>query len=160
MSVRPAVVVVAVALAGCGSDGVDAPAPARQKPEVQTSDYVATPTLNEGGSQRLFAIPALGRFRATCTGPARAQISYRAARATATQLVTTESRVSSNGRVDPGQRIAVAIGRLTGSRVEWQVTLLSAGRIKVATAAFTVGPLAGAHGCLVSGKAEVAERQR
>jgi hypothetical protein len=166
MGFRPAAFVVSVAagaaLAGCGDDAVDPPARrAAAEPAVTTNDYVATPTLSEGSSERLFSIPLLGHFRATCTGPARAEISYKAARGTATQLVTTENRgFSSNGHVNPGQRMAVAIGRPLGPRAEWQVALLSAGRIKVATATFTVGRVAGSHGCLLSGKAEVAERQR
>jgi hypothetical protein len=127
---------------------------------VKTHDYVATPTLGDRQSRGLFAIAKLGRFGATCLGAGRAEVFYRAARGTATQLVTTQSRLSSKSLLDPGQRVAVSIGGATGPRIDWQIALFSAGAIKVATASFTVGPLAGAHGCLVSGKGESAERPR
>jgi hypothetical protein len=37
--------------------------------------------------------------------------------------------------------MAVGIGPQTGPRVEWQIAFISEGRIELATAAFTVGPL-------------------
>jgi hypothetical protein len=66
---------------------------------------------------------------------------------------------SSNEWLDPGQRVAIAIGRETGQPTDWQVALLSKGRIEVLTASFTVGALP-KYGCFVSGKAQVAERRR
>jgi hypothetical protein len=154
-------IAVAASLAGCGSQSAPSGESGPATPPVKTSDYVASPALQQGSSELMFAIPKLGRFRASCTGPARGQISYKAATDAADQLVTTENRgFSSNGRVDPGQSIAVAIGRPRGPRVEWQVAQFSAGGVKVATASFAVAPLTGSpRGCFVSGKAEVAERQ-
>ena len=56
--------------------------------------------------------------------------------------------------------MAVGIGRQTGPRVEWQIAFISEGRIELATAAFSVDPPSGNHGCFVFGTAEVAARRR
>lgn len=147
-------------VSGCGTGDIRESAPrSASEPVVERGDYVASPTLQEGASQQLFAIPLMGRFRASCTGPARAEISYKVARDTADQFITTENRISSNSHLKPGQRVAVAIGREIGPRSEWQIALFSAGGIKVATGSFAVARLTGSKGCFVSGKAEVAERQ-
>ncbi len=161
----PAALVMSVAAvaAGCGDEATPAPAAkATSQRAVKTNDYVASPTLTAGSAGQLFAIPGLGRFRASCKGEGRAVISYRASSATS-QLVTTEGgAASSNGWLDPGQSMAVGLGREIGPRVEWQVAVLSKGRIEVASAAFTVGTLPGSsgRGCLVSAKAEVTKRPR
>jgi len=152
---------VAVAAMGCGDDA-GGPAPgASPQQAVETDDYVASPTLARGSAARLFAIPGLGHFGARCKRPGEAEISYTAAARSATQLVTTDNRgISSNGRLNPGQRIAVAIGPRVGPRVDWQVALLSEGTVEVATASFTTGKLSGSFGCFVTGKAQATQRRR
>jgi hypothetical protein len=151
-----------VGAAGCGDDEVGAPTSrASAQRAVETQDYVASPTLARGTAAQLFAIPGLGRFGARCNHPGEAEISYTSAGGSATQLVTTENRgLSSNGRLDPGQRMAVTIGRSTGPRVDWQVAVLSEGTVEVATASFTTGKLSERFGCFVTGKAQVSKRRR
>ena len=63
-------------------------------------------------------------------------------------------------RLKPGRRLAVGIGRQTGPHVEWEIAFISEGRIELATAAFSVDPPSGNHGCFVFGTAEVAARRR
>jgi hypothetical protein len=151
-----------LALAACGSDDVSGPAQTvSSRPAVATDAYVASPTLGAASTARLFTLPGLGRFRAHCRGGARAEISYRTARRGTDQIVTTEHRLgSSSRRLKPGRRLAVGIGRQTGPRVEWRIAFISEGRIELATAAISVGPLSGNRGCFVSGAAEVAARRR
>jgi hypothetical protein len=150
------------AITGCGGDEVNGPLSGKVVgAEVMSSKYIASPTLGSGTAAPLFAIPGLGRFRASCRRPGQAEISYTIAPGSATQLVTTETAQvgSSNGWLDPGQRVAIAIGREAGPRVDWQVGLLSKGRIEVLTASFAVGRL-GNFGCFLTGKAEDAKRRR
>jgi hypothetical protein len=157
-----AVGAVAAGLAACGNDEASAPVQTVPLiPAVAASPYVASPTVRAGSTARLFTLPGLGRFRVRCRRGARAEISYRAARRGADQLVTTEHRLaSSNRRLKPGSRIAVGIGRRRGPLVEWRIAFISEGRIEVATAVFRVGLLPGGRGCFVSGTAEVGERRR
>jgi hypothetical protein len=153
---------LAVAVTGCGGSEIDAPERgAVSRAAVESKEYVASPTLGRGSAKRLFAIAGLGRFGASCRRPGQAEISYLVAPGSATQLVTTETARAgwSNGWLDPGQRVAVAISPQTRPRTDWQVALLSKGRIEVLTASFTVSPLA-KFGCFVTGKAEVASRRR
>jgi hypothetical protein len=56
--------------------------------------------------------------------------------------------------------MAVAVGRTSGPRVDWQVALLSKGAVEVATASFTAAKLSGSFGCFVTGKPQVTERRR
>jgi hypothetical protein len=129
---------------------------------VSSSDYVASPTLGRGTAERLFAIPGLGAFRASCTRPGEARIAYRAERGGATQIVTTAAPggTESKAWADPGERASVPIGPRRGPRVDWQIGLLSEGRIHVLTASFTVARLAKTFGCFVTGTAHAAKRLR
>ena len=151
-----------LALAACGSDDVSEPAQTvSSRPAAATDAYVASPTLGAASTARLFTLPGLGRFWAYCRSGARADISYRTARRGADQIVTTEHRLgSSSRRLKSGRRLTVGLGRETGPRGEWRIAFISEGRIELATAAFSVGPLSGKHGCFVSGAAEVAARRR
>jgi RNA polymerase sigma factor (sigma-70 family) len=54
--------------------------------------------------------------------------------------------------------MAVAVGRTSGPRVDWQVALLSKGAVEVAAASFTAAELSGSFGCFVTGKAQVVYR--
>jgi hypothetical protein len=151
---RAAPIAVVAFLAGCGSQAAPPRESSPAASPVTTGHFVASPTLGEGGAQPLFAIPDLGHFRALCTSPGHARISYTVARGSASQQVTVDSRAAEFR--DPGERVRVDIGR----RSEWQVARLSKGRIEVATATFTTGALSGRHGCFVSAKADVAQRRR
>ena len=136
-------------------------APREAAPTVRSNDYVASPTLSRGDAERLFVVPSLGTFRATCRRPGQARISYTAGRGTATQLVSAVPTRGSplNGWLDPGERLMATVGRRAGPRVDWQVGLLSEGRIAVLTGSFAVGGFP-KFGCFVTGKAQVANRAR
>jgi hypothetical protein len=154
----------ALAATGCGG-GDTAPNPrgGAAPATVSSADYVASPTLGRGTSERLFAIPELGAFRATCTRPGEARISYGVKKRGGTsQLVTAEAGRGSGPRkwVDPGERVAIPIGGSRAGRADWQVAILAEGRITVVTASFTVGVLGDKFGCFVTGKARSATRQR
>ena len=166
MNRRPAALIAstatALAVTGCGGGDVDAtPRSDATHAAVSSTDYVASPTLGRGTAARLFAIPGLGRFGASCGRPGVARISYTAAPGGATQIVTTETPggTGSNTWADPGERVAAPIGARTGPRVDWQVGLLSEGRIEVLTASFTVARMP-EFGCFVTGKAHTAKRPR
>jgi hypothetical protein len=149
---------------GCGGGGTAPPPRGAATPAaVSSTDYVASPTLGRGTSERLFAIPGLGAFRATCARPGEARISYRVKkRGGTTQLVTAEpGRGSGSNRwADPGERVAIPIGGSRAARADWQVALIAEGRITVVTASFTVGVLGDRFGCFVTGTAHSATRPR
>jgi hypothetical protein len=92
----------------------------------------------------------------------RRRIRRRAARDGAAQVVTTAmpGGTESNAWADPGERVSVPIGSGSGPRVDWQIGLLSEGRIHVLTASFTVARLAKTFGCFVTGTAHAAKRLR
>jgi hypothetical protein len=149
-----------VGAAGCGGDDVGAQR--RERRRSRRLGHVTTWLLrrSRGGPRRGYSRSRSWPFR-RCRRPGEAEISYTARARSATQLVTTENLgLSSNGRLDPGQRMAVAIGRRIGPRVDWQVALLSEGSVEGATASFTTGKLSGRSGCFATGKAQVTERRR
>jgi hypothetical protein len=153
---------VLLAATGCGGgDTAPTRSGAAAPPPASSADYVASPTLGRGTSERLFAIPELGAFRASCTRPAEARISYRVNRGGTTQLVTAETARGGglNRRVDPGERVAVAIRASEAARADWQAGIIAEGRIAVVTASFTVGRL-GDFCCFVTAKAHRARRAR
>jgi hypothetical protein len=155
--------VAALAATGCSDGGgVDTPRADRAHAAVTSNDYVASPTLGRGTSVRLFAIPGLGRFGASCTRPGEVRISYRVEAGGTSQIVTTATPrgTGSNTWADPGERVTVSIGPRTGPRVDWQVGLLAEGRIGVLTGSFTVARLAKTFGCFVTGTAHTAKRLR
>jgi hypothetical protein len=146
----------AAAVAGCG-DG-DTRSRAGVAP-TGPDHHIASTTLGRGQDARLFAVPGLGRFRASCTSPGVARISYRAAPGSATQSVTTRTArgESPTAWVDPGDRASAAIDRDRAPRADWQVALLSKGRQQVLRASFTVARLP-KFGCFVTGIADGARR--
>jgi hypothetical protein len=153
----------ALTAAGCGGDTAPTPRGGAAPAAVSSTDYVASPTLGRGTSERLFAVPELGAFRATCARPGEARISYRVKkRGGTTQLVTAEAgRGSGSNRwADPGERVAIPIGGSRAARADWQVALIAEGRITVVTASFTVGVLGDRFGCFVTGAAHRATRPR
>jgi hypothetical protein len=72
----------------------------------------------------------------------------------------TPGGTESNAWADPGERVSVPIGPRRGPRVDWQIGLLSEGRIHVLTASFTVARLAKTFGCFVTATAHTAKRLR
>jgi hypothetical protein len=155
--------VAALAATGCGGGETDASHRGAAAPRaVSSADYVASPTLGRGRAERLFAIPDLGSFRASCIRPGEARISYRVEPGGATEVVTagTARDPGSNRWVDPGDRVAVPIGPSTAPRADWQVGLIRKGRIAVVTASFTVGRLGDDFGCFVTGTAHTSSRRR
>lgn len=44
--------------------------------------------------------------------------------------------------------------------MEWQVSLFSAGQVRVGDAVFSIGTLAGGTGCLIAGRATVTDGTR
>jgi hypothetical protein len=155
----------AAALVATGCGGGDTAATPRGKAApaaVSSSDYVASSTLGRGTAARLFAITGLGTFRASCIRPGEARISYRVEPGGTGQIVTTATPrgTGSNTWADPGERVTVAIGPRSGPRSDWQLGLLSEGRIGVVTASFTVARLAKTFGCFVTATAHSAKRRR
>jgi hypothetical protein len=154
-----AVTTAARVATGCGGneDGSRSRAAA-----VTVADYVASPTLGRGSSERLFAIPGLGQFRAACVRTGEARIAYRAARGGAGQSAAVQTARATRPAVslDPGDRVAAAIDRDRAPRVDWQVGILSEGRVDVLTASVTVDSLGAEFGCFLTAKAHRANRLR
>lgn len=100
----------------------------------------------------------MGRFTAGCNSKGLADVAYRVAAGSADQLVTYSStRGSSTLWLNP--RSGVAVGP-RGGRKDFQIAILTEGRVTVATASFTAGTMKGSSFCFVSAKADVSTRRR
>ncbi|HEX6654171.1 MAG TPA: hypothetical protein VF072_15605 [Thermoleophilaceae bacterium] len=124
------------------------------------TQYAASPTLSRGSGARLFSIPGVGRFRASCARPGTARVSYVADDTSQSVTVETARATRPAVSIDPGERVAVTVDRRTAPRSDWQVAILSEGRIDVVTASVTVAQLAPGFGCFVSAKADRVRRTR
>src|SRR3954463_4716347 len=138
---RSGAVVVSVALAGAGC-GAGADSQSRShavSAQVQSTEYAASPTLSRGSGDELFAVRGLGRFRAVCVRPGVARIEYTAASDSATQLVSrqTAGGARPSASLNPGERAATTIRSRSAPRADWQVAILSEGRINIFTGSFT-----------------------
>jgi hypothetical protein len=155
------VITTAALAAGCGGQP-DRSTPARSDPARAAGaiHYAASPTLGRGDGEALFAVAGAGRFRATCLRPGVARISYLARVTSQSVTVQTATATRPALSADPGDRVAVTIDRTTAPRADWQVALLSEGRIDVLTAGVTVAPLGSGFGCFVSAKADRVRRAR
>jgi hypothetical protein len=149
---------VLVAVTGCGSDERRSSAGESPADAVSTGSYVASPTVARGTAGPLFAIPGMGRFSKTCNGRGLSDVRYRAAVRGADELVTHSSTLGSSTLwLRPGDGLAVGP---RGGRKDFQIAILTEGRVTVATASFTAGTLKGSSSCFVSAKADVSTRQR
>jgi hypothetical protein len=161
MRTLAAVALVAVAAGGgCGGDPRLNSRPTGASP--RSTDFVASPTLGRGDRDVLFSIPGLGRFRATCVRPGIARIVYLAERGGATQLMSRQTAAGARPSeyLNPGERAAITIRSRSAPRADWQIALLSEGRVDVFTGSFTVAVLGDRFGCFVAAKGSQTARSR
>lgn len=158
MRVAALAITAVVTAAGCGG-GADRPRP-DAAPVPAVTHYVASPTLSRHSAESLLVMPGLGRFRVACTRPGVARISY-AARLTGQTVAAETARVTRPiVSLFPGKHVAVMLDHRIAPRADWQVAIVSEGRIDVATATVTVATLGSDYGCFVSAKADRVRRGR
>jgi hypothetical protein len=143
--------VLMLAPGGCGAavERPRAPAPGRSG--------VGSRTLGPAAAVVLAALPALGRLTATCRhGVPR--VGFSAAGATASETVgVTAGRASRSAVLDPGERLA---GPVVRGVETWQVSAISEGRVRVATAWVSGHRMPGGPACFVTVRTDVASRPR
>ena len=165
---RPAVVVGAAVIAGCGAGSDGATLADQRKPVPRSSDEATEATSRSLGRSAhltigergvtLLTMPRVGRLLASCEKTGKSSTTFVAGRNTATADVVVETGgVIADGQVDPGKRFTPRPKSIARGVQEWRVAEFAAAYVGVTTMTVAMRRLTFGGDCAISVQATITE---